>query len=176
MQFLNQQSRVLPQRASAVFASFVVIALIFGASFSFPHEAQGAVCGATSISLNNSSYSATVGGTFSVTATPVGGSALCTIVIQDNTTGSFLIVPTTDTDLDCNGATCSGPGPGALVKTLKCEGAGTYTIRASANNGSSIFSSNSTVTCNVSASVPARRLRLLEGFKIKFISGTIKIF
>jgi len=129
--------------------------------FSFPHEAMAvSTCHGLTASLDSSTYSANVGSTFPVVFTfTESNSGFCTEAIQDNTSGSFTTVPNTDIDIDCNGSACSSSGLWTSPKTvtLKCEAAGTYTIRGAdihLNFGSDLFTSNSTVTCNASASAP----------------------
>src|SRR5882724_1575717 len=105
-------------KISKCLGMLVICSAIISISFStliITRVAFAGSCGATSVTLDSSTYSAVVGATISVTETAVGSSSSCTNIIQDNTSGSFLIVPTTDTDLDCNGATCSATGPGPLT-------------------------------------------------------------
>jgi len=154
-----------------------LLLLCFLLLFSFPHNADAFGCSPTSASLNSSTYSANVGSTFSVilTISPVCGGA-----IQDNTSGSFATVPNNDTDLDCNATSCTAFATSPKTVTLKCEAAGTYTIRGANIHsvaGSDVFSTNATVTCNAAAppaaASPSRTMWLFEGFKLKIISGKI---
>lgn len=93
------------------------------------------------VQLDSDTYSANVGATFSV---GVSGLGCLSTYIEDNTGGSYATVPANDTDLDCNGDTCVGNTP--FSKSLKCEAAGTYSIRAyQALVGDSV---PSTVTCS----------------------------
>jgi len=98
----------------------------------------------SSISLDSGTYSANVGGTFNVTVSG-NTSATCSNVVQDNNGGPYVIVPSSASDLDCDGNTCSGTGT-TLTETLKCESAGTYYIRGG-NSTFSVYSSPSTVSC-----------------------------
>jgi hypothetical protein len=138
---MNTQHSPLTRFAPAL---FLLCALLL---FSFPREASAFGCGPASASLDSSTYSANVGSTFSVILT---FAPVCAGAIQDNTSGSFATVPNTDTDLDCNAASCTGFNTSPKTATLKCEAAGTYTIRGAnlhAITGSDVFSSNATVTC-----------------------------
>ena len=132
--------------------------------FSFPHEANAGFCNGTSASLNSSTYSGTVGSTFSVIFT-FAYTGPCSGSIQDNTGGSFATVPNTDTDLDCNTASCSGFATSPKTATLRCVAAGTYTIRG--NISSALSSSNSTVTCKAKSKsiigLPGNYLTLSSG-------------
>src|ERR1019366_8365059 len=104
--------------------------------------------GGGNVSLNPSTYSATVNTTLSVTVTSTGISGSCSQVIQDNTGGSYATVPNTDTDLDCNGISCSTIGGTPFSKTLRCGATpGTYSIRGGLGG---VFSSPGTVNCTAS--------------------------
>jgi hypothetical protein len=102
--------------------------------------------GPETISLDQSNYPVTAGSTFSVIVTRGGARCTVTNTIQDTTTGSYANVPNTnDPELDCNGDTCSSTNQTTFTKTLKCEAAGNYVIRA--YRSATVYSSDSSVTC-----------------------------
>jgi hypothetical protein len=91
-------------------------------------------------SLNRSTYNFNVNDTFNVIYTVPGCSGL---EVDYFSSGSWIKIPSSSSDLSCNGGTCSGSPP--LTVTLKCIAAGTYSIRGtvSAQN-----TTTSTVTCS----------------------------
>jgi hypothetical protein len=170
MQFLNRKSRVLPQQASAVLASFVVIALLLLSFFlfSFPYEAFAiGGCVPTTPSLNSGTYSANVGSTFSVILTFNTANG-CNGAIQNNSLGSFATTTTSSgTYVDCNGTACSGFTTSPKTATLKCEATGTFSIKGEDYNAApfvAVYSSNSTVTCNAVATAPTVTTNSAESF------------
>jgi hypothetical protein len=133
-------SGLLPERVyfNSVLSIFFAVLLMTLMS-DFPAMA-GVVC--TTVSLDKSSYSGNFQGTFAVVIT---GNSPCSIDVQDDTSGSWALIPATgDPELDCNGTSCNGTGT-TFTKTLKCEGIGTFNIRVA--NGA-VLSAASTVTCN----------------------------
>lgn len=160
--------------------SLLVIMILISPWALAPSLALAAGCTATtSPTLDSSTYSASVGSTFTVT---IGGGTVCTNQINDNTSGSFVIVPATDTDLDCNGGTCSAADTGAVTShnyTLKCEAAGTYTINgvtANSAGGGGGTTANSTVTCSsVSVTTPTHATVLFQQGTTVLRQGTLII-
>jgi hypothetical protein len=104
--------------------------------FNFDPEGGGDGVPTDCIMTIFASYSRTempIGQTFSM-----GGmfsySGLCSassLGWRDNTTGTWEIIPATDTDIDCNGATCTESPATAntwYYRTIKCEGTGNYYV------------------------------------------------
>ncbi|RMF55629.1 hypothetical protein D6745_01380 [Candidatus Woesearchaeota archaeon] len=78
--------------------------------------------------------------------------SICTApdaIWTDRTSGSWSMIPSIDTDVDCNGASCKYsqiPDTAWEYKLIKCESAGQYQIRCS-DKGGAHYSSTKTLTC-----------------------------
>jgi len=100
----------------------------------------------TDIYFTDHPYTANVGSTVSVNVFSIGTCG--TKYIQTDVTGSYVTIPsgtpTPDPYLDCNGDTCSS-SLSSFTKSLKCESAGVYNIKAT--NSVTSESPPTTVTC-----------------------------
>lgn len=84
---------------------------------------------------------------------------------RDNTTGSYLIIPISDTDQDCDGAVCNKIAPTPqrwFSKNITCKSAGTYSDRGNyLSNPYGSFNSN-VVNVNCNAPTPTGISRPLK--------------
>ncbi|MFZ2187077.1 MAG: fused MFS/spermidine synthase [Candidatus Moraniibacteriota bacterium] len=132
-------------------------------------DVSGCTPSSPTVSLGSVAYAAAIGGTFNVTATATGFSGACALRIQDDTSGSYTTVPNTDTDLDCNGVSCSTTTTTNATKTLRCQAAGTYNIRADESNLA--HSAVSTVSCLSLTDMPYG-MSTVGGGQFVIISGS----
>jgi hypothetical protein len=126
--------------------SLATILIVGYWQFSNPQIAWAFCIGNTATVLNSSTYSANVGQTISVVAS--GWTNTCVVKLYYFSGGSYIVIPSSSSNLDCNGTTdCSTGKSGGppITFTIKCEAAGTYNIEG---NNITFYTNPSTVTCS----------------------------
>ncbi|OGX58021.1 MAG: hypothetical protein A2306_04360 [Omnitrophica WOR_2 bacterium RIFOXYB2_FULL_38_16] len=98
----------------------------------------------TTISSNSATYSANVGESVEVICASDG--TQCTIAAEDETSGGYATIPADDTDIDCNGDTCSGAMI-SLTRNIVCVSSGEYNIRCH-GTGDLDYYDYATLICN----------------------------
>ncbi len=110
-----------------------------------------------SLSASSADVDSTITMTCTRNANPKAKST--TLYWKDNSSGSFSTIPSSATDVDCNGSTCTQSNPtkgSGYAKTIMCEGAGTYGLRCDFVAGKSTYTSSvSSLTCSVANSAPS---------------------